>query len=136
MIRFFKNLLRREATSASSHAGRSSDDSEKIANKSSTPLMYADNPIRNSAQDVLGRAQVAIHFAEQILSLDASEGVVVGVLGPWGSGKTSLINLARHEFERSCVPILEFNPWMFSGAEQLVESFFVELAAQLRIRPG
>ena len=25
---------------------------------------------------------------------------------------------------------------MFSGTEQLVESFFVELAAQLRIRPG
>lgn len=33
------------------------------------------------------------------------------------------------------MPILEFNPWMFSGAEQLVESFFIELGAQLRITP-
>ena len=34
------------------------------------------------------------------------------------------------------VAVLDFNPWMFSGAEQLVESFFVELSAQLKLRPG
>jgi hypothetical protein len=34
------------------------------------------------------------------------------------------------------VEVLDFNPWMFSGAEQLVESFFVELPAQLKLRPG
>jgi len=68
------------------------------------------------------------------MSLDASEGVVVGVLGPWGSGKTSFINLARTEFDAAGIPVLDFNPWMFSGAEQLVESFFIEVAAQLRVR--
>ncbi len=68
--------------------------------------------------------------------MDVSQGAVVGVLGPWGSGKTSLVNLTRDEFEAAGVTILDFNPWMFSGAEQLVASFFVELAAQLKIRPG
>ncbi len=34
------------------------------------------------------------------------------------------------------MPIIDFNPWMFSGAQQLVEIFFIELAAQLKIRPG
>ena len=92
-------------------------------------------PYRKSEEDVLGRSKLAIHFAEQILSLDASEGVVVGVLGPWGSGKTSLINLARLHLDKLGVPVLEFNPWMFSGAEQLVNSFFVELSAQLQLRP-
>ena len=71
-----------------------------------------------------------------MLALDVSEGVVVGVLGPWGSGKTSFVNLARAEFDRAGIPILDFNPWMFSGAQQLVDSFFVEMAAQLKIRPG
>lgn len=96
----------------------------------------SDNPIRRLEDDVLGRSAAARSFARQILALDASEGVVIGVLGPWGSGKTSFVNLARHEFERNAVPVIEFNPWMFSGAEQLVDSFFVELAAQLKIRPG
>jgi len=94
-----------------------------------------DNPIRSAEDDALGRAAVARSFARQVLGLDAAEGVVVGVLGPWGSGKTSFVNLARHEFERAEASMLEFNPWMFSGAEQLVESFFIELAAQLKIRP-
>lgn len=95
-----------------------------------------DNPIRKPEDDVLGRAKVARSFAEQVLSLDVSEGVVVGVLGPWGSGKTSFVNLARAHLESVGIAILDFNPWMFSGAEQLVESFFVELSAQLKVRPG
>lgn len=96
----------------------------------------ADNPIRKPEDDVLGRAKVAQTFAEQVLSLDVTEGIVVGVLGPWGSGKTSFINLARTHMESANVPVLDFNPWMFSGTEQLVESFFVEISAQLKLRPG
>jgi KAP family P-loop domain len=61
--------------------------------------------------------------------------VVVGVLGPWGSGKTSFVNLARPALEEAGVAVLDFNPWMFSGAEQLVDSFFIELSAQLKLRP-
>ena len=95
----------------------------------------ADNPIRLPEDDVLGRARAADSFADQILSLDISEGVVVGVLGPWGSGKTSFVNLARPKLESSGAAVLDFNPWMFSGAEQLVASFFIELSAQLRLRP-
>lgn len=96
----------------------------------------ADNPIRNPADDRIGRARTAEHFAASVLRLDASEGLVVGVLGPWGSGKTSFVNLARPIFESSAVPVLDFNPWMFSGAEQLVQSFFSELSAQLKLKPG
>ena len=36
-------------------------------------------------------------FAKQIPAVDAREGVVVGVLGAWGSGKTLFGNLAREE---------------------------------------
>jgi hypothetical protein len=98
--------------------------------------VLGDNPISRSNEDALGRAGVARSFARQVLALDSTAGVVVAVLGAWGSGKTSFVNLARNDFELAGVPILDFNPWMFTGAEQLVESFFVELAAQLKIRPG
>ena len=96
----------------------------------------SDNPIRRPEDDALDRLAAARSFASQALSLDASEGLVIGILGPWGSGKTSFVNLARPQFEEADVAFLEFNPWMFSGAQQLVESFFTELAAQLRLRPG
>lgn len=96
----------------------------------------ADKPIRKPEDDVLGRAKVARSFAEQVLLLDVTEGIVVGVLGPWGSGKTSFVNLARAHLEDVGVAVLDFNPWMFSGTEQLIDSFFVELSAQLKLRPG
>ncbi len=98
-------------------------------------MITGDNPIKKREDDVIGRVALSQKFAQSVLELDTSKGVVVGVLGPWGSGKTSFINLAQKEFEKAEVSILDFNPWMFSGATQLVESFFIELTAQLRIRP-
>ena len=107
-----------------------------MKNSNNINVVPSDNPIRNSEGDVLGRADVAKSFARHVLALDVSEGTVVGVLGPWGSGKTSFINLARTEFQREEIQVLDFNPWMFSDAEHLVERFFIELTSQLRIRSG
>jgi len=95
----------------------------------------SDNPITRLEDDALGRAKPAQSFAEQVLAIDPAEGVVVGVLGPWGSGKTSFVNLARGRLKEAGVTVLEFNPWMFSGADQLVQAFFVELSAQLKLQP-
>lgn len=96
-----------------------------------------DNPITQSTEDLLGRGAAAAHLAAEIRDVDASQGYVVAIMGPWGAGKTSLVNLVRQELESvHSVPVIDFNPWMFSGAEQLVDSFFREIAAQLRIKEG
>ena len=92
-------------------------------------MLPADNPISLSEDDALGWAPVARTFARRTLELNATYGMVVGVFGPWGSGKTSYINLARPEFEKNKVPVLDFNPWLFSGADQLVGRFFAELSS-------
>lgn len=91
-----------------------------------------DNPILDPRDDKLGRAKSAILFAERALELDATAGVVVGVLGPWGSGKTSFVNLSRKFWQSAGIQVFEFNPWMLSGTEQLVDSFFAELSAQMK----
>ena len=96
----------------------------------------ADNPIGNPEDDVLGRDSLAQSFSNQLLSLDVAEGLVVGILGPWGSGKTSFVNLARRHLQSTGIRILDFNPWMFSGANQLVGFFFAELSTQLGVRSG
>ncbi|GLY39620.1 NTPase [Amycolatopsis sp. NBRC 101858] len=96
-----------------------------------------DNPIKEPAEDTLGRASLARHLAVELRHLDASEGSVFAVMGPWGSGKTSLINMIRRNLgDDPPITVLDFNPWMFSGTEQLVDSFFAELAAQLGEKPG
>jgi predicted KAP-like P-loop ATPase len=98
---------------------------------------HGDSPISNPAEDLLGRVVVARDLAIQIRNLDASDGFVLAVHGPWGSGKTSLVNLVKHALEPDAqAAIVDFNPWMFSGAEQLVEAFFTELSAQLKLKEG
>lgn len=108
-----------------------------------------DAPIRSAAEDDLGRAPVAREFAQSILELDASQGLVVAVLGPWGHGKSSFINLMREEFEgipkesdptpeesetRQALTVIDFNPWMFSGSDQLVDFFFAQIGAELKVK--
>ncbi len=101
----------------------------------SAPLL-PDNPISSSDQDVLEWTSVSTTFVRRILEIDTTHGLVVGVFGSWGSGKTSFINLARTEFEQADVPILDFNPWLFSGADQLLNRFFSELSAAMSNTPG
>lgn len=92
-----------------------------------------DNPIRTWRQDRLERRGTAASLAAEYRTLDASEGYVTALMGPWGAGKTSLVNLVREELEANpAIPVLDFNPWMFSGADALINSFFREIAAQLR----
>ena len=96
--------------------------------------IVGDNPIREPSEDRLGRAPLAASLARQVLQADASEGLVVGVLGPWGSGKTSFLNLVQHCLRSEGVSVRDFNPWMFSGTEYLVQSLFSELSAHFRFR--
>ena len=94
-----------------------------------------DNPIISSSEDLLDRSGFASTIATEIASLDVRRGYTVGILGPWGSGKSSLVNLVSEILaSETKVERLDFNPWMFSGSDQLVDSFFKELASQLRQR--
>jgi len=97
--------------------------------------MQGDQPIAAKSEDKLGRAAFAVGLAQTLRSIDASRGAVVAVLGPWGSGKTSTINMVSEALgEAPSLTVLEFNPWLFSDTEQLVVRFFDELAAQVRLR--
>lgn len=94
-----------------------------------------DNPIDSSEEDQLGRSPVAHDFARQVCTVDASHGLVVAVMGPWGNGKTSFVNLMREQFEEDqSLTVIDFNPWMFSGAQQLTDIFFKEVAAEIRMK--
>lgn len=62
-------------------------------------------------------------FAEQLASLlvlpPKSPGVVIGIEGPWGSGKTTVVRYIVESLKTAAdgAPIVvEFNPWMLAGA--------------------
>lgn len=105
------------------------DDLNKVK---TNPLI--DEPIDASSEDILGRAPIAHAFAHSIRTLDTSHGLVVGILGRWGVGKSSFVNLMREQFEVDpALTVVDFNPWMFSGTDQLVSFFFSEIGEELRV---
>lgn len=92
----------------------------------------ADDPIVSPADDLLDRAAFADALARTVEEAPHGSGFVIGLVGPWGDGKTSVLNMAASLMEtRARVDVVRFNPWLFSGAEQLVGHFFSELAAQM-----
>jgi predicted KAP-like P-loop ATPase len=91
-----------------------------------------DQPIDDVSQDELGRDGFAVALRDEIRDAPV-EGFVIGVTGDWGSGKTSVINMAVNPLaEEPRFRIVRFNPWLFSGTPQLIEHFFTEVSSQLR----
>ncbi|MFJ6249496.1 MULTISPECIES: P-loop NTPase fold protein [unclassified Streptomyces] len=96
-------------------------------------LLNGDDPIEEASEDLLQRSDLADAFAAEIHNTAARYGAVFALTGRWGSGKTSLLNLTASALESfDDVQVVKFNPWFFSGTDQLMQFFFDELAGQLR----
>ena len=57
--------------------------------------LYADKPIIDASEDVLGRKDFSEKIAHYLLSPSSNDGLVVAINGKWGSGKTSIANLIK-----------------------------------------
>jgi hypothetical protein len=90
----------------------------------------ADSPIQSLSEDRLGRQPFAQALAAEVMAAPVARGYVMGLTGPWGSGKTSILNMTVDALSERAI-VVHFNPWMFSGTEALVSSFFGEISKQL-----
>ena len=92
--------------------------------------MNSDHPIESCADDALGRASVARCIADQLAHAPMDHSIVFGLYGPWGSGKTSLLNMVCEELESAddSPIIVKFNPWNYPSSENLVTPFLALLS--------
>lgn len=98
--------------------------------------MNSDRPIDSAAADKLHRADFAASLATDIAAIPFGSGRVLALVGPWGAGKTSVLKMLCEALENheNAPLVVEVNPWLFSGTEQLVELFISELADKLASR--
>ena len=101
-------------------------------------MFIYDKPIETEKDDFLGRNRFSQHLGEALLDWKEKESLVIAIYGEWGSGKSSVINLASENIEKSDYKnkptIIEFNPWIFSEENSLGEHFFNEIAKELEIK--
>lgn len=92
---------------------------------------YGDLPISKPEQDMFGIDGFVQSLARSVRNMRSPNGVVIALNGPWGSGKSSAINLLKHHLSDSIsagdIDVVDFNPWWFRGEEALVLAFFREL---------
>ena len=62
--------------------------------------LATDTPIKAREQDLIGRTPFAERLADILKSAAGPESLVIGLYGPWGSGKTSVINLVENALSR------------------------------------
>lgn len=100
--------------------------------------LQSDEPIANEDADSLERKNLAESIASRILSRDKSACMVVGISGPWGSGKTSLLNLVHGQLhdeadKKKGILLLRFNPWSYFSIDQIIAAFFRDLRSTLSL---
>lgn len=91
-------------------------------------MILPDYPIGNSDEDKLRRAPLAKKVAELVAQFEGKESFVIGIEGIWGSGKTSFVNMVLKDLEGDeKLLFINFNPWNFSGQNELIMDFFSTL---------
>lgn len=97
----------------------------------------SDKPIENSEQDLLGRITFSKKLGEAINSFDGKDGLVLGLFGKWGTGKTSILNMVVNEInqlsknEDNRPIIVNFSPWNYTDKDNLISLFFRVLKNKL-----
>ena len=92
-----------------------------------------DEPIETSEADRLGRSEFARTLARRLLKTSSShQSFAVGILSPWGYGKTSFLNLIKDELKRYGTICIDFSPWTYGKENNLIREFFTEVGKHLR----
>ena len=97
----------------------------------------SDKAIESSEQDLLGRVTFSKQLGEAIYKYDGKDGLVLGVFGKWGTGKTSILNMVVNEInslsnnDDDSPIIVKFSPWNYSDKDNLISIFFDDLRKKI-----
>lgn len=95
--------------------------------------LVSDSAIKGYQEDLLERKDFAYNIADIVAKRTENDAFTIGLMGAWGSGKSSVLNLIEERFQkchRDMITIF-FNPWRYSGEEELLMFFFNEIATAL-----
>lgn len=91
----------------------------------------SDRAVEASQEDQFGFVGIAQRLAPSVIEASKGDGMVIGLEGRWGSGKTSLLNFLRAELkgaEASNIHTITVAPWLDGDAASLVYSVLEPMA--------
>ncbi|MDG4823279.1 P-loop NTPase fold protein [Asanoa sp. WMMD1127] len=111
--------------------GKGSDPVSETRNRRMLPRnrgnLYADDPV-DEVNDQLDRGRLAAQLTRSIEAVsNQSDSAVVALVGPWGSGKSSLLIGIEANLREEGWYLARHNPWAYSSYERSVAGFFAEI---------
>jgi predicted KAP-like P-loop ATPase len=95
------------------------------------PRANIDAEIQGINDDRLGRAPFARRVAERIGGAGNRPSIVYGLAGPWGGGKSSVLNMIEELLKvdtRAKWEVVRFTPWAATDVESLTDEFYRAIA--------
>lgn len=98
--------------------------------------LWSDAEISTANEDMLARGKFCSQVANLISEIPpGSDSTVFGLVGPWGGGKSSILNLISYSIQSetskgnngSDIVVAEFSPWATSDGASLMLEFFETL---------
>ena len=90
-----------------------------------------ERPIRSAEEDKLQRRVFVERLTAALINAETrlASGVVVGLTGPWGSGKSSILNMVHEHISENFheALVVRFDPWLVSNGSAIIHEFLSEL---------
>lgn len=100
--------------------------------ESITQMIEVDSPIGIEKEDWLDFSTMARALYRKLQASDLSKSsLTVGIIAPWGMGKSSFINLLMRQVEEDQGIIVTFNPRGSKSVSSIQEDFFGAFAREL-----
>ncbi|MGL1889921.1 MAG: KAP family NTPase [Reichenbachiella sp.] len=92
----------------------------------------SDKPVVLKTDDRFQRYDFSKRIADSILSRNNDDGIVIGIYGAWGEGKTSILNFIHEELKsHESILTIQLNPWRYGDEETMLKNFFHKIAESL-----
>ena len=85
-------------------------------------ILVPDRPLREGDRDVLDFGRIAGGLSRFIQNSRTEPPLTIAITGPWGTGKSSLMNLLRRDLELRRYRTIWFNAWHHQREESLLGS--------------
>lgn len=99
-----------------------------------------DDPIFNISNDKLGYSPIVKRLTDILLKETPKKSFSIGLVGPWGNGKSSIINIVKEEIKDKTILkdkevkepiIIHFLPYLNHNEKDIINEFFIALSDKL-----